>query len=56
MIISEKQIMQLINKCKDYSVLLSLSNLDSARDQYNSIKDILDSIANQQSEQLKVIE
>lgn len=56
MIISEKQIMQLINKCKDYSVLLSLSNLDSAKERYNSIRDILDSIAHQQSEELKVIE
>lgn len=56
MIISEKQIMQLIGLCKDYSVLLSHSNQSSAAIQYNRIRDLLDLIANQQSEELKVIE
>ncbi len=56
MIISERQIMQLINLCKDYSVILSLSPLDSAAIQYNRIRDLLDIIASQQSEELKVIE
>ncbi len=56
MIISEQQIMQLINLCKDYSVLLSHSNIESAAKQYDRIRDLLDKIANNQSEELKVIE
>lgn len=56
MIISEKQIALLINFCKDYSVLLSHSGLESAAVQYNRIRDLLDIICNQQSDKLKVIE
>ena len=53
MIISEKQIMQLITLCKDYAVILSLSNQSCAADQYNRIRDLMDNIANQQSKELK---
>lgn len=56
MIISEKQILQFINICKDYSVILSLSSLESASTQYNRISELLDMIANQQSEELKMVE
>ena len=56
MIISEKQIMQLINLCKDYGVLLSMSSLECAAVQYDCIKNLLDKIANQQSDELKEVE
>jgi hypothetical protein len=56
MIISDRQVMQLIILCKDYSVILAQSSIIAAENQYNRIRDLLDSIAKQQSEELKVIE
>lgn len=51
--ISEKQIMQLINLCKDYCVILSHNNSEIAANQYNRIRDLIDEIGTQQSEELK---
>lgn len=52
MIISEKQIMQLIEIAHKFSVFLHhKENHDAA----NGIEDFIEKIANQQSEELKVI-
>ncbi len=57
MIISEKQIMQLMTIGRDFMVILSLINgEDKYKTQYNDISSLLSIIANQQSEELKVIE
>lgn len=55
MIISEKQIMQLMDFVNDYAVILSQSKTKSHVRMYNSIRMLLDSITEQQSEELKVI-
>lgn len=56
MIISEKQIMHLMTVARDFMVILSLINEEKYKNQYNDISSLLCVIANQQSEQLKVIE
>jgi len=56
MIISEKQIMQLMDFVNDYAVILSQSKTQSHVQIYNSIRILLDSITAKQSEELKVIE
>lgn len=57
MIISEKQIMQLMTVSRDFMVILSLINgEDKYKNQYNDISSLLSVIANQQSEKLKEIE
>ncbi len=53
MIISEKQIMQLINICRDFMVILSHSAQESAANKYNHIASVIDEITHQQSEELK---
>jgi hypothetical protein len=57
MIISEKQIMQLMELVRQLqTILLLASNNERAKHQYNCSDELLNSIANQQSEELKVIE
>jgi hypothetical protein len=56
MIISEKQIMHLIRICNEYSIILSSNPLDISAIQFNKIRDLLDLIGNQQSNELKVME
>lgn len=53
MIISEKQIMQLIDLTRQYmSVLLCAKENKAAKETYNASEYLLNSIANQQSEKL----
>lgn len=53
MLISEKQIMQLICIANQLLIILSGSkNSESIKNMYNSINKLLDEIANQQSEKL----
>ena len=56
MIISEKQIMRLMDFVNDYAVILSQSRTQGAVQSYNSIRLLLDTITAQQSEELKEIE
>lgn len=57
MIISERQIMQLMTIARDFMVILSLINGEEKyKNQYNDISSLLSVIANQQPEELKVIE
>ena len=54
MIITEKQIMQLMEFTRQFqSVLLCAKDNEAAKNQYNCIEEILTTIANQQSEELK---
>lgn len=58
MIISEKQILQLIEKCRNYCAIMVAANnaSEATAKEYNEISGLLSTIANQQSEELKVIE
>lgn len=56
MIISDKQVMQLLNISKDFMSILVLSHEESAARKYNQIRDLFDEITFQQSEELKVVE
>ena len=56
MIISEKQVMRLMDFVNDYAVILSQSKTQSHVQIYNSIRHLLDSITEQQSDEKKVIE
>lgn len=57
MIISEKQVMQLMAFTTQYIELLQVAcSNQAARDQHDRCTLLLSNIANQQSEQLKVIE
>lgn len=56
MIISEKQIMELMDFVNDYCVVLSKGTPPVHVDIYNSIRRLLDSITAQQSVKLEVIE
>lgn len=56
MIISEKQIMRLMDFVNDYAVVLTQSKIQCHVQIYNSIRTLLDSITAQQSDKLKVIE
>lgn len=55
MIISEKQIMQLMDFVNDYCVILCKAGSRHV-DVYNSIRQLLDTITAQQSEELKITE
>lgn len=55
MIISEKQIMRLMDFVNDYCVILARAGKDHV-DVYNSIRLFLDTITSQQSEELKEIQ
>lgn len=56
MIISEKQIMQLMDFVNDYCVLLASSPNKTHAEMFNNIRCLLDTVTAQQSEELKVIE
>jgi hypothetical protein len=56
MIISEKQIMQLMDFVNDYALLLAISKSKTHATMFNNIRNLLDTITGQQSEELKVIE
>jgi hypothetical protein len=55
MIISEKQIMQLMDFVNDYALLLASSPNKTHAAMFNNIRGLLDKITNQQPEELKVI-
>lgn len=55
MIISEKQIMRLMDFVNDYALILKHSETRGNMEIYNSIRLLLDSITAQQSEELKEI-
>jgi hypothetical protein len=54
MIISDNQIMQLLNICKDFMSILVLSHEESAAHKYNQIRDLFDEISSQQSKELNL--
>lgn len=56
MIISEKQIMQLIGFCETCSSILIASNADPGMHIAKIIQEVLNEITNQQSKELKIIE
>lgn len=56
MIISEKQVMKLMDFVNDYCVLLANSPNKTHAAMFNNIRGLLDDISNQQSEELKVAE
>jgi len=56
MIISEKQIMQLMDFINDYALLLASSPNKIHAKMFNNIRGLLDKITDQQSKELKVIE
>lgn len=56
MIISEKQIMRLMQIINDYAAILGQSKTESLIEIYNSIRQLLDSITEQQSDEKRVIE
>jgi hypothetical protein len=57
MIISEKQIMQLMQIAREFqSILIMAPEGERCKKQYDQIGSILTTIANQQSEELKKIE
>ena len=56
MIINEKQIMQLIDFVNDYALLLSHSKENKTHvNMFNNMRNLLDTITAQQSEELKEI-
>lgn len=55
MIISEKQILQLMNLANELRIILAASARDLT-EPYNAISNLLDEIIEQQPEELKVIE
>lgn len=55
MIISEKQIMQLIESVKEYSIILD-THLIQSEEYRDKQKNLISTIINQQSEELKGIE
>lgn len=57
MIISEKQIMQLMDFVNDYALLLSHSKDNKTHvNMFNNIRQLLDTVTAQQSEELRIIE
>lgn len=57
MIISERQVMQLMELVKQFqAILLCAPTNIQAKNQYNCADELLNTIANQQSDELKVIE
>jgi len=56
MIISEKQIMQLMDFVNDYALLLAVSKSKTHANMFNNMRHLLNTITAQQSEELKVIE
>lgn len=55
MIISEKQIMELMDFVNDYAVLLAMGKSKELAVMYNNTRHLLDTITAQQSAELKVI-
>lgn len=56
MIISEKQIMQLITLLRQNMAILTVLDHRQIKELYNNCENILVDIVNQQSEELKVVE
>lgn len=55
MIISEKQILHLMNIANDFSLILARNNTDATQEILETVLNLLDEISQQQSTELKEI-